>query len=270
MALSSLKLPAAGAMLGVAALAIGAFSHTGCQAPGRPDPSGLKASGLAAPTAALSMGEVRELPFHHSEAFPAAEFEQGRGWSSGRCRIDTPLPEAWPAPTPPGRLAWKRYPLTRLASVSGSVWPDLGSSLSFMTLFRHIRARDLPMTSPVQMTYHGLERESPDLESWEMAFLYPTAADGAPGDDGSVTVADQPGCLVLAMGFRGGYGIHLAEEAGPVLMKIAAQVPTCRPAGPLRVLHYNGPDVPSAWRWAEVQLPVQFDVAPVDAMGAAP
>jgi len=54
-----------------------------------------------------------------------AEFVDGE-FRSGPCRIPTPLPEGYPAPTPPGGIEVKRYPAVRRAGISGSMSPDWG------------------------------------------------------------------------------------------------------------------------------------------------
>lgn len=188
--------------------------------------------------------------------FPAQASFAGGVWRCGPCRIDTPLPAGWPAPTPPGAVEIKHYPITRGAWVGGEAFPDVGSNMAFFTLFNHIKSRDLPMTSPVEMRYDGLAEEG-SLRRWNMAFLYPTPQDGRLGEAGRVQVMDAAPATFLSMGVRGGYGRAAADSLIGPLKEVLAALPGWEAAGEVRVLFYNGPDVPSRNRWVEVQIPIR-------------
>ncbi len=78
--------------------------------------------------------------------------QQGDNWYSGNLRIDTPLPDGYPAPTPSECVEIKTYPVERRATVdSTKMWFRglFGTSRAFFPLFFHIKKRDIPMTSPV-------------------------------------------------------------------------------------------------------------------------
>ena len=45
-------------------------------------------------------------------------------YRAGVCRVDTPLPAGYPAPTPPGSIDLKTYPSVRLAEFASSGDPD--------------------------------------------------------------------------------------------------------------------------------------------------
>lgn len=166
------------------------------------------------------------------------------GFRAGTSEIDTPLPEGYPDPTPPGAIEIKRYPSVRRAEVSGRVLADLGMNSGFWPLFRHIERRGIEMTSPVEMDYHdmmpstdgggaalrekigaargegsggsgeggsksaqagGVEASGVPMTDWTMSFLYRRAEQGATGQDGSVTIRDTEPVTVVSLGMRGPY-----------------------------------------------------------------
>ncbi|MCW5753616.1 MAG: heme-binding protein [Phycisphaeraceae bacterium] len=193
----------------------------------------------------------------------------------GSARIDTPLPEGYPPPTPPGAIDLKKYPSLRRAVVRGNGSPDLGMNLAFWPLFRHIERHDIAMTSPVEMDYatvlfpefteHHLTGDAdylnrgsaPSENAWSMAFLYRTPDMGAPGLEGRVEVEDTPPLTVIAIGFQGNYGRALVRRQLSALYDWLADHPEWEVAGPPRALFYNGPEQRPAYRWAEAQLPIR-------------
>ena len=69
-------------------------------------------NGSSLPAAGASKhldGSAKEKPYQ----------TEGGTWRSDTARIDTPLPEGYPAPTAPGCLELKTYPLVRRAKVEG-------------------------------------------------------------------------------------------------------------------------------------------------------
>lgn len=182
-------------------------------------------------------------------------------WRAGRCRIDTPLPEGYAPPTPPGALEIKSYPAIRRAVV-GSADGAGSRSEAFWPLFRHIQDRGIAMTSPVEMDLHGLRPgaanagDSP-MTGWSMAFLYRRAEQGPTGQAGSVQVSDTAPITVLAAGFRGPYEGAQVGEAFDALGEWLAAHPEWEVAGDARALNYNGPFTRAANKWGEVQVPVR-------------
>ena len=82
---------------------------------------------------------------------------KGANWVSGTAAITTPLPEGYPAPTPPGAIDLKTYPSLRRAEFRAETNnSDIGMNVAFFPLFNHIKRRDIAMTSPVEMDYSGL------------------------------------------------------------------------------------------------------------------
>ncbi len=184
-------------------------------------------------------------------------FEEGE-YRAGPCRIPTPLPVGYPAPTPPGAIEIKGYPLVRRAQVRGVMAPDLGMNLSFWSLFRHISRRQIAMTSPVEMDYEGLDgRDEKMPDRWTMSFLYRTTDDGPRGVDRSVEIVDLPPMTVVSVGFRGSASIARVQEQLATLELWLEQHPEWAAAGDPRALFYNGPEVPERNKWVEVQIPIQ-------------
>ena len=163
------------------------------------------------------------------------------------------LPDGFPAPGAVDVLMIKHYPACREARVDS---PDGSDDDMFMSLFRHIQSNDIPMTSPVEITYAQPAGTQP-AKPVAMAFVYRTQTTGKPGADGKVRVIDLPAQTVISIGVRGGYNAGNFQSA---LDKINAFVKTASdkytPAGPPRYLGYNSPFVPPFMRFGEVQLPV--------------
>jgi hypothetical protein len=218
----------------------------------------------------------------------AATFAEGV-WRSGTAAIPTPLPVGYPAPTPPGAIDIKKYPVVRRAEVRGmrEVEGREGAS-GFWPLFNHISRRDIEMTSPVEMEYGMLDRATefsaaapaapeenarrpmvvgPDPAApWTMSFLYRRVDQGPTGldeNDGRVVVFDSPEMLVASRGFQGNYSDERLLRELDVLAEWVAADGRFEPAGRPRVLMYNGGpgDRPSRY-WGEVQLPVKPKGAP--------
>lgn len=191
------------------------------------------------------------------------------GFRFGVCLITTPLPEGYPDPTPPGAIDLKRYPAVRRAEMSGKGAPERGMNKSFWPLFRHIKSRDIAMTSPVEMEFHA-DGAAGDKE-WTMSFLYRTPAQGDTGTDKrGVVVTDTEPMLVVSLGFQGAYRPERTEERLQPLLDWLAAHPEWAQAGDPRALYYNGPERRESRRWGEVQIPIRARAAPADGPGAAP
>jgi len=179
-------------------------------------------------------------------------------YRSGACRIDTPLPEGYPAPTPPEAIDLKTYPAVRRAVVRGERSPDSGMNRAFWPLFEHIKSHDIAMTSPVEMDYRDLSAGS-DVEpkDWSMAFLYRTKDLNAAGREGRIEVEDAAPVTVLAVGMKGDYSMELVRGGMETIEAWLAANPGWRAAGSWRSLYYNGPALLWWNKWAEVQMPVR-------------
>ncbi len=188
--------------------------------------------------------------------------------------IEAPLPEGYPAPTPPGMIELKTYPSVRRAEYSAKGSSNFGMNVGFWPLFNHIKSRDIAMTSPVEMDYRPAGERAPlapmkDAEgSWTMSFLYRSAKLGPTGEDGRVKVVDAPEVTVVSIGMRGPYGTGTVNAGLEALQAWFDSQQDWEPAGDPRGLNYNGPQVMQANKWSEVQVPVKRKAAAAPA-GAA-
>lgn len=195
---------------------------------------------------------------------PVAEPTQdGDLWRCGRCQIEAPLPNGYPAPTPPGAIEVKAYPSVRRAEISASGNPAMGMMTSFWPLFNHIQSREIAMTSPVEMNYSGMvDAESKQINdkggSWTMSFLYRKNDLGPTGKDGVVTVVDTVPILVISVGMKGAYGMKRTNEGLTILNEWLTAHPAWRAIGDPRAFSYNGPAIRNGDKWSEVQLPVEL------------
>jgi hypothetical protein len=179
-------------------------------------------------------------------------------YRSGVCVVDTVLPNGYPVPTPPGALEIKSYPPVRLAEVTSNGNPDSGMNRAFWPLFRHIQRNNIPMTSPVEVSYSGLTRSEPTKpRSWSMAFLYRTPEAHATGIEGEVSVRDSGPTAVLAAGLKGSYSMALVQKGMERIEAWLGDHPEWEVAGEWRTLYYNGPTLFFWDKWSEVQLPIR-------------
>ncbi len=185
----------------------------------------------------------------------------GEGFRSASSRITTSLPEGYPAPTPPGAIDIKRYPSVRRAGISGKMSPDWGMNVAFFPLFKHIKRREIAMTSPVEMNYHGMDAEkSMEPDAWTMAFLYRSSDLGPAGVDASddrILIEDTGPMMVLSIGMRGAYRLESVQARAAELQNWLAGQEEWYAVGEIRALFYNGPEADSADKWSEIQIPVR-------------
>jgi hypothetical protein len=181
--------------------------------------------------------------------------------------VEAPLPAGYPAPTPPGMIELKTYPVVRRAEYSAKGSTNFGMNVGFWPLFNHIKDRDIAMTSPVEMDYRP-EGERTPLDpmddangSWTMSFLYRTTDLGPTGEDGRIKVVDLPELTVVSSGMRGGYGMGTVNAGLEQLRQWFDSQDQWEPAGNPRGLNYNGPQVPMRNKWSEVQVPVKRKAA---------
>jgi len=188
------------------------------------------------------------------------EFVDGK-YRSGDCRITTPLPEGYPAPTAPGAIELKRYPLVRRAEICGTMTPDWGMNFAFFPLFNHIKRREIAMTSPVEMNYEGLGAEAGKAPtSWTMSFLYRrpnSGPDGTDAKDDRILVEDIPPMTVVAIGMRGAYKLKHVKQGLAKLRDWLSTQSEWEVAGDPQALYYNGPEMSSPEKWSEVQIPLR-------------
>jgi hypothetical protein len=191
------------------------------------------------------------------DAREEATFDASRGfWRSGVSVIDTPLPEGYPPPTPPGAIELKKYPGVRRAQVTGIRDGDSG----FWPLFRHIERHGIAMTSPVEMDYRSdAEGRGIQPDGITMSFLYRRADMNRTGPDDRdrrVQVRDTEPVTVVSLGGRGSYSTRRVDQDVEKLRQWLAQNPEWAVAGEPRALFYNGPTLTPGRKWLEVQIPV--------------
>ena len=156
---------------------------------------------------------------------------------------ESPLPDGWPEPGPFGVVSLKKYPAYR-AAFTADDRPNGG----FMTLFRHIKRHDIPMTAPVEMKLDAEDKKSPEME--QMGFLYQNQGVGKTGADGAeVEVKDVPAVEVLSYAWQGPRS--QMEKARAAVDEEMARLG--RKAKQYRLLGYNSPFVPRARQTHELQ-----------------
>lgn len=196
-----------------------------------------------------------------------ATFDEKLGWlfmhpEAGRMRIETALPEGYPAPTPPGAIDLKRYPSVRRAEVSSE--GNMSGGGGFWPLFRHIQRNDIAMTAPVEMDYAGIGNvaaaKSIKPTSTTMSFLYRTRELHPTGKDPKnekITIRDTEPVLVVSMGGRGDIELETMKTMFTALEAWLKANPEWEVAGAYRTFGYNGPDTRRSRRWTEAQIPVR-------------
>jgi len=161
-------------------------------------------------------------------------------------KMEAPLPEGYPQPTPVGKVEIKTLPVYRLAKVA-----DSGNSNKFMTLFNHIQKNKIEMTAPVEMTM------KPNGNKWSensMAFLYQSTALGSTGSKDKVDVVDSSKTTVASIGMNGKMSPEAISKAKTMLVEYLQKHPESgQITGDLRVLGYNSPFMPAALSYFEVQ-----------------
>jgi len=129
-----------------------------------------------------------------------------------------------------------------------------------MTLFRHIKDRQIAMTAPVVMAYPPAEAAPPGDALGEpaaMAFLYRKTTQDAAGPFGAVRVTDDPPLQVVSVARKGMYSAGSFQASVAQRRAWLHAHPEWQSAGPPRVLAYNSPFMPFWMKYAEVQIPVR-------------
>ena len=158
-------------------------------------------------------------------------------------------PVGWPEITPVGKVELKDRPAFRVAVAESSKSPG-GEGRLFGTLFRHIQARDIPMTAPVTMT----RSSGGQMES--MGFLYENLEVGSVGTAGDTEVQDRPSATVVSTGLRGGYSKSSYANGLALLQKYLQERDHLQPIGEPMYMGYNSPFVPGFLKYAELQIEV--------------
>lgn len=158
------------------------------------------------------------------------------------------LPDGFPPYTPVGRIEVKHYPAARKAVADG-----VGR---FWSLFRHINQHNVAMTAPVEMQFGSPQQ--PLGREQSMAFFYERPDQGVPGAFRRVVVSDEEPITVVSIGCRGRRSSETVETARKQLLQwIREHSDRYETAGPLRVMGYNSPFVPTSKQFYEVQIPIR-------------
>ncbi len=166
--------------------------------------------------------------------------------------LEAPLPKGFPYPSPPGYIRIKRYPELKLAEVSSKNLKSRDEM--FQELFRHIKKKDIPMTTPVKME---LEQEGGMMEMERMAFYYPEGIEISGNDNDNVTVKMAPPVTVVSVGRKGAYKRENFETGLEILNGwLDENIGQYDKTGKPRVLAYNSPFVLWFKKYSEVQIPV--------------
>ena len=206
-------------------------------------------------------GQVLQRVSGEAEVESQPQSDGSTFYRSGTQRVTTPLPEGYPRPTPPGVVELKRYPEVRRATFEGEGAGPNGmenSRQAFWPLFQHIKSRDIAMTAPVEIEYQeiqaGKENEGTQTKDWSMSFLYRSKENGPTESHDRITVADTQPITVISTGITGDATREQIERALKTLNQALADLDDWRTTDEVRVLGYNGPDVPQGERWSEVQI----------------
>ncbi|RUL86305.1 heme-binding protein [Tautonia sociabilis] len=187
---------------------------------------------------------------------------------------DAPLPEGFPAPTPPDTIEVKQYPAYRSAWTKGEGMTQRSGDLMFFWLFRHISQRNVEMTAPVINTYLDPEMVIDPSKKGEltMEFLYEHPDQGEPGRGvGPVEVKDFPAMTVVALGLKGEMSPErMAEGVTRLRQWLDEHRDQWVAAGPPRRLGYHGPMTPVPQRLWEVQIPITSPAAPASDPASPP
>ncbi len=242
-------------------------------APATPAAPTAPAASPATPTTPPAAGTSVRLQGDASVVV-AADARGMAGIAGTPYRLSAPLPEGYPMPTPPGMLELKSYPSVRRAELDAGGNARVAMNLAFWPLFNHIKARDIPMTTPVEVDLvadgAGAADETARMAArrWTVSFLYRTTAQGPAGADGRIRVVDTEPVTVLSLGLAGWYSERVSDEALAAIDRWLAEHPQWEATGHPRSLNYSGPgDEP----WIEVQRPVRLRAAaPAAAAPPAP
>ncbi len=166
------------------------------------------------------------------------------GQPTPKYNSEAPLPKGWPKPGPFNKVAEKTYPDYRVATAKGGRG-------SFMTLFRHIKRNNIPMTAPVEMGMSKKNENGP-MERTTMGFLYQNTKVGKTGPDGKrVEVKDIKKAKALSYAWMGNdskKNLQTAREALETALKKRGVKATS-----FRLLGYNGPMTARKKRTWELQ-----------------
>jgi len=204
---------------------------------------------------ARTLEEAEMLPPKQQADILSKGLKQARKAREFKVSLESPLPEGRSEPSIPGLIRIKTYPSVRSAWVRSSEKRDE----QFMVLFRHIKDRQIAMTSPVVMEYSPETSEDPSKlgPAEAMGFLYRRTDQDQPGQFGSVTVDNDQPLQVVSIAVKGAYTKDNFRKALSRLQEWLDAHSERRRGGPPRVLAYHSPFRPFWMKYSEVQIPVE-------------
>lgn len=163
---------------------------------------------------------------------------------------EAPLPEGWPKPGPYNAVTEKKYPAYRGAFTTQTL-----EFTGFWTLFSHLKKNNLPMTAPVEIGVEPSENGK-SLKQKSMGFMYQKEDTGKTGPDGqAVVVKDIPPARALSYAWQGKDSQENKAKARAALDSALAEKNLT--AKSLRLLGYNGPEIPADKRTWELQALIE-------------
>jgi hypothetical protein len=150
-------------------------------------------------------------------------------------------------PSPPGTLELKQLPaVTALcAQVQSDYFPE--ANQLFRRLFDFIRARDIPMSVPVEA----------DMNPGTMRFFLGTGFKGGPvSSSPNVQVVSLPARTVLSVGLRGSYTPATFRKGKKAIENGQKDFPQWHLVGTPYAVYWNGPFLPGFLKRSEVHWPV--------------
>lgn len=201
-------------------------------------PADAKIEAMLADLPAAAAKQPPQSPLR--QAVEAGKLDQANAMLRFRPLSEAPVPEGFPSFTPVGVIELKQYPAYRKAEGPG-FWP----------LFQHIKAENIPMTAPVEMTQAGGNNGRRP-----MAFLYQSPEVGQTGPANGVEVVDDEATLAVSIGVRGRMTKALAKDARDRLEGWLVDNPeyVARSEKPFRLFGYSSPMVPDTNKYWEAQI----------------
>jgi hypothetical protein len=169
-----------------------------------------------------------------------------------------PLPEDFPAPTPPGEIRVKQYPAYRAATykIRGNL--ANAANNAFYPLYQHISSNEISMTAPVETQYPLESVEGKDFGEAEVSFIYSSPLVYPREVASNITVKDVEAMLAVSLGLRGAYNYESYQEGLRKLLIWLQENPDYQSAGNPRRFFYDGPYIPDALKRSEIVIPVKF------------
>lgn len=166
------------------------------------------------------------------------------------------LPAGFPPPGPIGEVIVKEYPAYRVARTMPPPGATNPTNAMFRPLFNHIKANQIAMTAPVEMTYESKPAVQ-EPQPVAMAFMYRDPHMTPTTRESNIEVVDLPPSTVLSITVRGSYQTSFEKGVAALREWLAQNPGRYEITGPPRFMGYNSPFVPWFLRIGEAQVPVK-------------